>query len=205
MTTAPPPGRAIALGELAAEVAAARGDAILVTGPGAISGALYATGPDSPSIYNMELAYATATAIGLALALPERRVISVEGDGSMLAGLGTLATIARYHPGNLTVVVVDNGIFGTGDNSVATQTGIGADLASVAVGLGWPEAAVDRVADRESLGRALANPDPGPRLVVASVDPATYGPSTGRPKPGVDVVESAVLLRRHLERRTARP
>lgn len=203
MTAASSAGRAIGLADLAAAVSAARGDAILVTGPGAIAGELYASGPDSPSIYNMELAYATATAIGLALALPERRVISVEGDGSMLAGLGALATIARYHPVNLTVVVVDNGIFGTGDNSVPTQTGMGADLVAVAVGLGWPAASVDRVVDRESLGRALSSPDPGPRLIVASVDPATYGPSTGRRKPGVDVVESAVLLRRHLEGRSA--
>jgi TPP-dependent trihydroxycyclohexane-1,2-dione (THcHDO) dehydratase len=201
MTIASSSGRAIVLPDLAAEVAAARGEALLVTGPGAIAGELYATGPESPSIYNMELAYATPTAIGLALALPGRRVLVVEGDGSMLAGLGALATIARYRPANLMVVVVDNGIYGTGDNSVATQTAVGADLVVVAIGLGWPVEAVDRVADRESLRRALADPGPGPRLVIASVDPASYAPSAGRRKPGVDVVESAVLLRRHLEGR----
>jgi sulfopyruvate decarboxylase subunit beta len=187
------------LAELAAGVAAARGDAILVTGPGAAAGELYATAPDSASIYNMELAYATATALGLALAVPTRRVIAVEGDGSILAGLGSLATVARYRPPNLAVVVVDNGIYGTGDNSVPTQWAVGGDLAAVAVGLGWPPGDVERVAAADALGGALTRSRSGPVLVIASVDPASYAPSTGRRKPGVDVVESAVLLRRHLE------
>ncbi len=191
--------RTISLREVAEAVAAARGDAILVTGPGAISGELYRTAPDSPSIYNMELAYATATAVGLALARPDRRVIAVEGDGSTLAGIGSLATIARYRPSNVTVVIVDNGIYGTGDNSVATQSGVGADLAAAAIALGWPSDEVARVDDAEALREALARTGDGPQLVVANVDPASTSTSPSRPKPGVDVVESAVLLRRHLE------
>lgn len=195
------PPAAMSLAELVGAVAATRGDAVVVTGPGAVAGALYATAPGSPSIYNMELAYATPVALGLALRLAGRRVIAVEGDGSLLAGLGGLATIVRYRPPNLVVIVLENGIYGTGDNSVATQSGLGADLAAVAVALGWPAADVRRAADAESLGADLADTSPGPRLVVASVDRASYAPSLGRPKPGVDVVESAVLLRRHLEGR----
>lgn len=202
MTGLPGPEAAtLGLAELVASIAATRGDAIVVTGPGAIAGALYATGPDSPSIYNMEFAYATPTALGLALRLADRRVLAVEGDGSMLAGLGSLATIARYRPANLTVIVVENGIYGTGDNSVPTQSGLGADLAAVAVSLGWPAANVVRIADGNALRDTLAGRGAGPTLVVARVDPGSYGPSTGRPKPGLDVVESAVLLRRHLEGR----
>jgi thiamine pyrophosphate-dependent acetolactate synthase large subunit-like protein len=181
-------------------IAAARGDAVMVTGPGAIAGALYASAPDSPSIYNMELAYATPTALGIALARPERRVIAVEGDGSMLAGIGSLATIARCRPPNLTVIVVDNGIYGTGDNSVATQTALGADLAAVAVGLGWPQDAARAVGDPDGLRAALEDRSVGPRLIVAGVDPASYPTSAGRAKPGLDIVECAVLLRRHLGR-----
>jgi thiamine pyrophosphate-dependent acetolactate synthase large subunit-like protein len=193
----------MSLSDLVAAVAAARGDAVVVTGPGAVAGALYLTAPDSPSLYNMELAYATPIAMGLALRLAPRRVIAVEGDGSLLAGLGGLATIVRYRPANLVVVVIENGIYGTGDNTVPTQSGLGADLGAVATALGWPSDDVRRVVDADGLRAALADSAPGPRLVVASVDRASYAPSAGRARPGVDVVESAVLLRRHLEGSTA--
>jgi thiamine pyrophosphate-dependent acetolactate synthase large subunit-like protein len=197
--TDPRTGRRLTLSELAKAIGVARGDAILVTGPGAVAGELYAAGPESPSIYNMELAYATPIALGLALTHPDRRVIAVEGDGSIVAGLGSLATVARYRPGNLTIVVVDNGIYGTGDNSVATQTAHGADLVTVGEGLGWPAEHVTRADDDASLAAALSSALPGPRLVIAAVDPASYSQSPSRLKPGVDVVESAVLLRLHLE------
>lgn len=203
MTTPQRPGTGMALSDLVAAVSATRGDAVVVTGPGAAAGALYQTDPDSPSLYNMELAYATPVALGLALKLRTRRVIALEGDGSLLAGLGGLATIVRYRPANLTVVVLENGIYGTGDNSVPTQSGLGADLGAVASALGWPPDDVRRVADADALATALADTAPGPRLIVASVDRASYAPSAGRARPGVDVVESAVLLRRHLEGSTA--
>ena len=191
----------MALADLVAIVADERGDAVIVTGPGAVAGALYQKGPESPSLYNMELAYATPIAFGIALRTPHRRVIAVEGDGSLLAGLGGLATIARYRPGNLVVIVVENGIYGTGDNSVPTQSGLGADLGAVALALGWPPNDVRRAPTPETLRAGLADDTPGPRLIVAEVDRASYAPSPGRPRPGVDVVESAVLLRRHLEGR----
>jgi thiamine pyrophosphate-dependent acetolactate synthase large subunit-like protein len=194
-------GPGMSLADLVAAVADARDDAVVVTGPGAVAGALYATGPDSPSLYNMELAYATPTAVGLALRLAPRRVFALEGDGSLLAGLGGLATVIRYRPENLVVVVLDNGIYGTGDNSVPTQSGLGADLAAVATALGWPAGDVRRVVGADALRAALADRAPGPRLIVAAVDPASYALSAGRARPGVDVVESAVLLRRHLEGR----
>jgi thiamine pyrophosphate-dependent acetolactate synthase large subunit-like protein len=189
------------LADLVAAVAAERGEAVVVTGPGAVAGALYQTNPESPTLYNMELAYATPVALGIALMTGDRRVIALEGDGSMLAGLGGLATIARYRPQNLVVVVIENGIYGTGDNSVPTQSGLGADLAAVALALGWPPVDVRRAATADELRAAIADEGEGPRLIVASVDRASYAPSAGRARPGLDVVESAVLLRRHLEGR----
>ena len=189
------------LADLVDEVAAMRGDAVVVTGPGAVAGALYQTGPESPSLYNMELAYATPIAFGIALQAPDRRVIAVEGDGSLLAGLGGLATLARYRPPNLVVIVIENGIYGTGDNSVPTQSGLGADLGAVAVALGWRFDEVRRAPTADALRAALEDLGAGVRLIVAEVDRASYAPSPGRPRPGVDVVESAVLLRRHLEGR----
>jgi thiamine pyrophosphate-dependent acetolactate synthase large subunit-like protein len=176
-----------------------RGDAVVVTGPGAVAGALYEADPGSPTLYNMELAYATPVGLGVALEIAPRRVIAIEGDGSVLAGLGSLATVARYAPPNLVVIVIDNGVYGTGDNSVKTQTGVGADLAAVAVALGWPPDRVRRVDMASDIVEATSGE--GPRLVVATVDAASYPISGQRPTPRVDVVESAVLLRRHLDGR----
>jgi thiamine pyrophosphate-dependent acetolactate synthase large subunit-like protein len=194
----------LSLPDVARIVAAERHGAIAVTGPGAMAGQLYLADPDGASLYNMELAYATSTALGIAIELPDERVIAIEGDGSMLAALGVLATIERYEPRNLTVIVLVNGIYGTGDNSVPTQTGLGADLGAVAIALGWDAGRVTGAADAETLGRALsrAREVAGPWLIQAyDVDPATYQKSAGRARPGIDVAEGGVLIRRELERR----
>lgn len=195
------------LSEIAAAVTAERGDAIAVTGPGAFAGQLYVADPDSASLYNMELAYATSTALGIATELPGERVISIEGDGSLLAALGVLATITRYRPANLAVVILVNGIYGTGDNSVKTQTGLGGDLGRVAVALGWPADHVTDAPDDASLRAALvrARTEAGPWLIQAALDSTTHPKSAGRAKPGVDVAEAGVLLRRSLERRRNTP
>src|SRR5690349_1761712 len=66
------------------------------------------------TIYNMELGYTTSICLGIALAAPDQRVYALEGDGSMVAGLATFATIARYRPANLVVLVLDNGVYATG-------------------------------------------------------------------------------------------
>jgi thiamine pyrophosphate-dependent acetolactate synthase large subunit-like protein len=182
---------------------AERGGAIAVTGPGAIAGQLYLADPHGASLYNMELAYATATALGIAVELPAEQVIAIEGDGSMLAALGVLATIARYQPANLAIVLLVNGIYGTGDNSVQTQTALGGDLGSAAIALGWERDHVKDARDGETLAAALARAgsEPGPWLVQAFVDPVSYEKSASRARPGVDVAESGVLLRRELKRR----
>lgn len=197
------PGAAPQLAEIARIVTAERGRAIAVTGPGAFAGQLYLADPDSDSLYNMELSYATSTALGIAVALPGERVISVEGDGSLLAGLGVLATIARYRPANLTVVVLVNGIYGTGDNSVRTQTGLGGNLGGAAIALGWPATQVLDAPDGGTLQAALrrAGTEPGPWLIQAALDSSSHPASAGRARPGIDVAEAGVLLRRALERR----
>jgi thiamine pyrophosphate-dependent acetolactate synthase large subunit-like protein len=200
MTTGP-----LTLAGVAGAVAAARDEAIVVTGPGAMSGTLYAVADEPGTLYNMELAYAAAVACGIALQRPEEAVIGIEGDGSLLAGIGILATIARYRPQNLTVVCLVNGIYGTGDNSVRTQTALGADYGAVAVGLGWDRERVRRVGDAEALASALttARREPGPWLVLVDLDPAAHPVSAGRVRPGIDVVEAGILVRRELARRAA--
>ena len=78
---------------------------------------------------------ATAIALGLALARPDRRVICMTGDGELLMNVGTLATIAVMNPPNLSILCVDNGHYGETGNQVS-HTGLGVDLAAMASGAG---------------------------------------------------------------------
>ena len=80
-------------------------------GPGKSTGAMWHVDHRPASIYNMELAYASPVALGIALGAPGQRVISLEGDGSLFAGAPVLGTIARQAPPNLTVIVLANGIW----------------------------------------------------------------------------------------------
>ncbi len=80
---------------------------------------------------------AAMVGLGIALAQPEYTVVVVTGDGEMLMGLGSLATIAAQRPRNLRIVVMDNERFGeTGQQQ--THTAMGTDLAAVAAGCGFP-------------------------------------------------------------------
>jgi thiamine pyrophosphate-dependent acetolactate synthase large subunit-like protein len=183
--------------------ATVRGDAAVITGPGASSGMLYVRDHQPATIYNMELGYATAMCLGIALGDPSRRVVVIEGDGSLTAELQVLTTIARYVPRNLVVLAMDNGIYGTGGGTVRTAAGGSTDLAAVARACGIDSEHVVEVADAEEARGALQSAlgAPGPWIVVAHVDAvdASTGPKRARPK--VDIVESASAMRHALEER----
>jgi len=95
---------------------------------------------------------AAAIGLGMALAQPDRRVLVLTGDGEMLMGIGTLATIALQKPKNLSVVVLDNERYGeTGMQK--THTAFGVDLPGVAKAAGF--AVSGSVADQDELDAAL--------------------------------------------------
>jgi len=104
--------------------------------------------------------------LGLALAQPKRRVLVFTGDGEMLMGLGSLATIGVQRPRNLSVVVIDNERYGE-TGMQATHTATGADLAGVAAACGFPEAR--QVRDRASLAALRAAVHAGRGPVFAQV------------------------------------
>jgi thiamine pyrophosphate-dependent acetolactate synthase large subunit-like protein len=68
-------------------------------------------------------------------------VLVLTGDGEMLMGLGSLATIAAQAPSNLSIAVFDNGCFGE-TGSQPSHTALGTDLAAVAAACGWERTAV---------------------------------------------------------------
>jgi thiamine pyrophosphate-dependent acetolactate synthase large subunit-like protein len=184
-------------------VAAARSDAVVITGPGSNSGLLYERADAPATIYNMDMGYASAVAFGVALARPRRRVLSVEGEGSFYAGATVLSTIWRLRPENLTVLVLDNGVWGTGDGLEPTATAFGLDLARLALATGWDGSHVHHTLDAGELEKllALALQGGGPHFIVGKTDPSGDQPSSsGRPRPKRHVLDCAVLMRAELER-----
>ncbi len=136
-----------------AKLLADRGDMLLVAGLGAPNWDVTAAG-DSPLNFPLWGAMGSAAMVGfgLALAQPDRWVLVVTGDGDMLMGLGSLATIAARAPANLAIVVCDNERFGE-TGMQATHTAAKTDLTGVAAACGFPIA--ETVADEDGLDRAL--------------------------------------------------
>jgi thiamine pyrophosphate-dependent acetolactate synthase large subunit-like protein len=191
--------------EVVEAFAAVRNGGPTITGPGATSGTLWSFGHEPATIYNMELGYATAVCLGIALGAPGERVFALEGDGSMIAGLATLTSIGRHRPPNLVVIVLDNGIYATGVGvgegiTEATAASYGTRLAAVAVDCGVPAEQVREVDEIEAFRGALrrAIDEPGPWVIVARIDASDASGSPTRRRPGVDVVESAGMFKREM-------
>jgi thiamine pyrophosphate-dependent acetolactate synthase large subunit-like protein len=110
---------------------------LVVTGLGAVAYDVGAAG-DRPLNFYLWGAMGGAAMIGLGLALaqPERHVLVLTGDGEMLMGLGSLATIAAARVPNLAIAVLDNARYGE-TGSQQSHTGLTTDLAAVAAACGW--------------------------------------------------------------------
>ena len=182
--------------EFLSQLCELRAGAAMIISPG-LANYPVAAGADHPmTIYNMDMPYATPMALGVALGWPGRKVVSIEGDGSLLAGTGVLATIGRYQPPNLVVMVMDNESYlTTGSGQSPSPTASGADIETLARGAGIARTATvtEISAAREMIRRALQ--EPGPWLVVAKVD-KTDQHQVDRNRLPVDVFESAMRFRR---------
>ena len=117
-----------------------RGDLLVIAGLGAPAWDVAAAG-DHPLSFPLwgAMGGAAMVGLGLALARPDRRVLVVTGDGEMLMGLGSLATIATQRPPNLAVVVLDNERYGE-TGMQPTHTAYGVDLAGMAKAAGFAHA-----------------------------------------------------------------
>jgi TPP-dependent indolepyruvate ferredoxin oxidoreductase alpha subunit len=152
-------------------IATVRNGDPMVISPGLANYPIAETKDEPLTIYNMDMPYATPMALGMALGWPERRIIAIEGDGSLLAGLGVLATLARYQPKNLLIFVFDNGAYlTTGSGKAPTATAFGADIEQLgrAAGLKNTRTAHDLDAAKSAVNTAFG--EPGPWLVVVKVD-----------------------------------
>jgi thiamine pyrophosphate-dependent acetolactate synthase large subunit-like protein len=123
-----------------AQLLARRGDALVVTGLGSTTYDALAAGAH-PLIFTLwgGMGAAAMIGLGLAQAQPGRRVIVITGDGEMLMGLGSLATIGAARPANLALIVIDNGLYAE-TGMQRSHTALGVDLAAMARGAGFAAA-----------------------------------------------------------------
>ncbi len=178
-------------------------ECLVVTIMGACAQELYDLGHRENFFY-LQHAMGLASSIGLGLALnrPKERVVVLDGDGSVLMNLGTLATLARYRPANLIHLIFDNGsLLSTGGFETHTTHGV-TDLAAIARGAGCAHvAAVNNMYDfMEAVADAFDRNDLS--VIVAKVE------AVGPDHFGMDLKlpENAFRFERHihsLERKEA--
>jgi len=148
-----------------------RGDLLAVCGLGSATYDVAAAGDHPLNFYLWGAMGGTAMiGLGLALARPDRRVAVITGDGDMLMGIGSLATIGVKGPKNLAIVVLDNGHYGeTGMQPSHTHAGV--DLVAVALACRFKHTrAVSRLEEAAEV-RALLHEGEGPILVNAKIKP----------------------------------
>jgi thiamine pyrophosphate-dependent acetolactate synthase large subunit-like protein len=151
-------------------VAKLKHDEAVIGGIGYTNFDLWAAGRRPQNFYMLgSMGLAAPIALGVALAQPQRRVIALEGDGSILMQLGSLATIAGRRQRNLLVVIMDNGTYQiTGGQAAASAEC--ADIVAIARGTGIVQSAW--AADEEDFEELveLALRGDGPSLIGCRID-----------------------------------
>jgi len=143
---------------------------LVVTIMGALPAELQSLG-HRPNFFYLQhaMGLASSTGLGLALSLPQQKVLVLDGDGSLLMNLGTLSTLARYKPKNLLHIVFDNeSLLSVGGFPTATSTGT--DLEAIARASGIPKTCtVSTVEDFASVVRQAILHE-GLQTIVAKVE-----------------------------------
>jgi thiamine pyrophosphate-dependent acetolactate synthase large subunit-like protein len=150
-----------------------RGDAVAIGGLGASTYDIAAAGDNDRNLYLWgAMGGAVMIGLGMALAQPGLPVVVITGDGEMLMGMGSLATVGLQKPGNLSIVVLDNEVYGeTGGQ--ASHTGASTDLVGIARCCGIEDSrTLSTMAEIESFAAGLQDLSAGPRFASVKIDPA---------------------------------
>ncbi len=150
-------------------------DEPVVANLGPTSDELWHAGHRDRNFYTFgSMGLCSSNALGMALSIPDK-VISLDGDGSLLMNMGTIATIGQEQPKNLIVVVWDNEEWGqTGHQT--SHTGRGTDLEQVAKACNIPHtASVSTLEDLDQVFQEAMKND-GPWFIVAKIEEEEYLP-----------------------------
>jgi thiamine pyrophosphate-dependent acetolactate synthase large subunit-like protein len=156
-----------------AALLAGRKEAIVVGGLGASTYDIAAAGDHDRNFYLWgAMGGAVMIGLGVALAQPKLPVVVITGDGEMLMGIGSLATVGLQKPGNLTIIVLDNEVYGeTGGQ--ASHTASTVDLVGVAKACGIAEAhTLSTMAEIEAFTAPMQDVSRGPRFASIKIDSA---------------------------------
>src|SRR5438045_682407 len=175
-------------------------DRVVVTIMGAVAAELQSIG-HRPNFFYLQHAMGLASSMGLGIALtrPERQVVVLDGDGSVLMNLGGLTTLARYRPRNLVHVVFDNeSLLSVGGFPTATSTGT--DLAGIATASRIPSVARTDTVDAFTAAVSSAMSSGELTTIVAKV--AAIGPKSFHMD--LPLLENRFQFKRHLQAASAR-
>ncbi len=144
-------------------------DELVVCNLGIPSKELYHLKDRDENFYMLgSMGLASSIALGLAVSKPNINIWCIEGDGSLLMNLGSLSTIANINPKNLTLIVIDNGSYGsTGDQK--THTSLQTKLEIIAQGAGFKSVSV--VSKVEDIYSILRNLGIGCHFVLIKTEP----------------------------------
>jgi sulfopyruvate decarboxylase subunit beta len=125
--------------------------------------------PREGNLYTMGMGLVTPVVLGLALSLPHRGVIALDGDGSILLNLGALSTVGNYAPPNLTSIIFDNESYAS-TGGLPTATAGKTKLAEIAKGAGISNAVeVSTIEDFTAAATKAMTGRSGPWVIVAKV------------------------------------
>jgi len=153
-------------------------DEIIVCNSGGTQYELFNINDRKANFYAPGVGVVCQVALGMSLAIPERKVIALDGDGSLLLNLGILPVLGHERPANLLIIVFDNGFYEAGGNK-RSLAGFETRLEDMAKGAG-----VDTVSVISDLGEfetaiRTALTVPGFRFLVVKTEPGRVG---GNPK-----------------------
>ncbi len=159
--------------QVVSSLLADRKDAIVVGGLGAATYDIAAAGDHDRNLYLWgAMGGAVVMGLGLALAQPKLPVVVITGDGEMLMGMGSLATVGLQKPGNLSIIVLDNESYGETGGQVS-HTGAAADLVGVARACGIADSrTLETLAEIKAFAPRLQDVSTGPRFANVKIDKA---------------------------------
>ena len=153
--------------EVVARLLADRRDLLVVAGLGSATYDCAAAGDDPRNFYLWGAMGGTASlALGLALAQPDKPVMGITGDGDMLMGLGALSAIGAQAPANLSIVILDNEVYGE-TGAQPTATAHGTDLTGIASASGMNT--VEEITDMTGVDALAARLHAGGRPLFANI------------------------------------
>lgn len=159
--------------QVVATLLADRKGAVAIGGLGASTYDIAAAGDHDRNLYLWgAMGGAVMIGLGLALAQPKLPVVVITGDGEMLMGMGSLATVGLQQPKNLTIVVLDNESYGeTGGQP--SHTAAAADLVGIARACGISDSrALTALAELKTFAKSLQEVSAGPRFANVKIDAA---------------------------------